>query len=103
MTDKLLSTGTAWSFELIEKYDREIARIAQGYRLDTYPNQIEIIRSDQMMDAYASVGMPIGYNHWSYGKQFLNVELVFDGRKYDDNAGPGNRPCLLWPQLIFQK
>ena len=77
MTDKLLSTGTAWSFELIEKYDREIARIAQGYRLDTYPNQIEIIRSDQMMDAYASVGMPIGYNHWSYGKQFLNVERSY--------------------------
>jgi spore cortex formation protein SpoVR/YcgB (stage V sporulation) len=74
MSDKLLSEGTDWSFELIEKYDREIARIAEGYRLDTYPNQIEIIRSDQMMDAYASVGMPIGYNHWSYGKQFLNVE-----------------------------
>ena len=27
-----------------------------------------------MMDAYASVGMPIGYNHWSFGKEFLNVE-----------------------------
>ena len=77
MTDKLLSTGTAWSFELIEKYDQEIARIAEGYRLDTYPNQIEIIRSDQMMDAYASVGMPIGYNHWSYGKQFLNIERSY--------------------------
>jgi spore cortex formation protein SpoVR/YcgB (stage V sporulation) len=77
MTDKLLSSGTAWTFELIEKYDREIARIAEGYRLDTYPNQIEIIRSDQMMDAYASVGMPIGYNHWSYGKQFLNVERSY--------------------------
>jgi len=77
MTDKLLSDGTDWSFELIEKYDREIARIARGYRLDTYPNQIEIIRSDQMMDAYASVGMPIGYNHWSYGKQFLNVERSY--------------------------
>jgi len=77
MTDKLLSSGTAWTFELIEKYDREIARIAEGYRLVTYPNQIEIIRSDQMMDAYASVGMPIGYNHWSYGKQFLNVERSY--------------------------
>jgi spore cortex formation protein SpoVR/YcgB (stage V sporulation) len=26
------------------------------------------------MDAYSSVGMPVGYHHWSYGKQFLNVE-----------------------------
>ena len=70
----LISEGSDWTFELIEKFDTEIARIAETYQLDTYPNQIEIIRSDQMMDAYASVGMPIGYNHWSYGKQFLNVE-----------------------------
>ncbi len=69
-----ISEGSDWTFDLIERYDREIARIAAGYRLETYPNQIEVIRSDQMMDAYASVGMPVGYNHWSYGKQFLNVE-----------------------------
>jgi len=70
----LISESSEWTFELIEKYDAEIARIADSYGLDTYPNQIEIIRSDQMMDAYASVGMPIGYNHWSFGKEFLNVE-----------------------------
>ena len=70
----VISESSEWTFELIEEYDREIARIAESYGLDTYPNQIEIIRSDQMMDAYASVGMPIGYNHWSFGKQFLNVE-----------------------------
>ncbi len=72
--NKFISENSEWTFELIEKYDAEIARIAQSYGLDTYPNQIEIIRSDQMMDAYASVGMPVGYNHWSFGKQFLNVE-----------------------------
>ena len=69
-----LSTTSEWTFELVEKYDRAIAQIAEEYRLDTYPNQIEIINSEQMMDAYASVGMPLGYNHWSYGKQFLNVQ-----------------------------
>ncbi len=66
-----LSTDSDWTFELLEVYDREIARIAKLYKLDTYPNQIEIISAEQMMDAYSSVGMPIGYNHWSYGKQFL--------------------------------
>ena len=30
-----LSTGSKWTFELLETYDREIARIAKGYRLDT--------------------------------------------------------------------
>ncbi len=26
------------------------------------------------MDAYSSVGMPLGYKHWSYGKQFVLTE-----------------------------
>lgn len=69
-----LSTGSEWTFELIRAYDREIARIAERYALDTYPNQIEVITAEQMMDAYASVGMPIGYHHWSYGKHFLATE-----------------------------
>ncbi|MGD8644521.1 MAG: SpoVR family protein [Chromatiales bacterium] len=74
MTRKLLSETSEWSFELIERYDREIARIAADFGLDTYPNQIEVISAEQMMDAYSSIGMPVGYSHWSYGKQFLNVE-----------------------------
>ncbi|TAL63515.1 MAG: SpoVR family protein [Legionella sp.] len=71
---KPLSEGAEWTFELIQDYDREIARIAKDFKLDTYPNQIEIITAEQMMDAYASVGMPIGYNHWSFGKHFVGVE-----------------------------
>lgn len=70
-----ISTGPDWTFELLEKYDKEIARIAKDkFKLDTYPNQIEVIRSDQMMDAYASVGMPVSYNHWTYGKKFVSTE-----------------------------
>lgn len=69
-----ISTGAEWTFELIEAYDREIGRIAGEYGLDTYPNQIEVITSEQMMDAYASVGMPLNYHHWSYGKQFVQTE-----------------------------
>lgn len=70
-----LSTTSDWSFELLERYDQEIAKIAHDqFQLDTYPNQIEVIRSDQMMDAYASVGMPVSYHHWSYGKKFLHTE-----------------------------
>ena len=69
-----ISTGSEWTFDLIRQYDREIGRIAERYALDTYPNQIEVITAEQMMDAYASVGMPLGYHHWSYGKQFLHTE-----------------------------
>ncbi|RVU30785.1 SpoVR family protein [Neptunomonas marina] len=72
--NKPISTGAEWTFELVERYDREIGRVAAEFGLDTYPNQIEIITSEQMMDAYASVGMPLNYHHWSYGKQFVETE-----------------------------
>jgi stage V sporulation protein R len=69
-----ISTGSEWTFELLEAYDNEIKRIAANFDLDTYPNQIEVISAEQMMDAYASVGMPLGYHHWSYGKHFLATQ-----------------------------
>ena len=55
MTEKTpISTGSDWTFELLETYNLEISKIAKEYGLDTYPNQIEVISSEQMMDAYAS-------------------------------------------------
>lgn len=69
-----LFTSSEWSFEKIQDCDRVLGEIAHEFGLDTYPNQIEVISSEQMMDAYASVGMPIGYSHWSYGKHFLSTE-----------------------------
>jgi len=75
--EKPISTGSEWNFDLIKAYETAIGDIADEFGLDTYPNQIEIISSEQMMDAYAAVGMPIGYSHWSYGKQFLSVEQSY--------------------------
>ena len=69
-----ISTSAEWSFELLQEYDDAIARIAKEHRLDTYPNQIEVINSEQMLDAYASSGMPINYHHWSFGKHFISME-----------------------------
>ena len=63
-----------WSFELVETYHRTIRATAERFGLDTYPNQLEIITAEQMMDAYASVGMPVNYRHWSYGKEFIATE-----------------------------
>lgn len=93
-----ISTTSEWTFELISEYDREIAALADEYRLDTYQNQIEVISSEQMMDAYASVGMPIGYHHWSYGKQFLNVENSYNrgqmGLAYEIVIN--SNPCIAY-------
>jgi len=63
-----------WSFELVERYHRIIKATADRFGLDTYPNQLEIITAEQMMDAYSSVGMPVNYRHWSYGKEFISTE-----------------------------
>ncbi|PSW03937.1 SpoVR family protein [Photobacterium lipolyticum] len=71
---KTLSDGPDWTFDLLEQYHREITRVAKHYRLDAYPNQIEIITAEQMMDAYSSIGMPINYHHWSFGKRFIETE-----------------------------
>ncbi|WLQ11783.1 SpoVR family protein [Hahella aquimaris] len=72
-----ISEGSEWTFELINRYDEEIRKCAEEYGLDTYPNQVEIISAEQMMDAYSSVGMPVGYHHWSFGKQFLQTEKLY--------------------------
>ena len=72
-----LPDQSEWTFELIEQAHAEIRRVAEQFGLDTYPNQLEIITAEQMMDAYASVGMPVSYNHWSFGKHFLSTEKSY--------------------------
>ncbi len=72
--NKPISTGSEWTVDLIGRYDDEIGRVARHYGLDCYPHIIEIITAEQMMDAYASIGLPINYHHWSFGKHFLATE-----------------------------
>jgi spore cortex formation protein SpoVR/YcgB (stage V sporulation) len=78
MTNRIISDSSEWSFPLLERFDREIGRIAhEVYGLDTYANQVEVIGSEQMIDAYSSVGLPINYHHWSFGKQFVAAEQTY--------------------------
>ncbi len=69
-----LPTGSEWNIEAITAYDEAIGRVAASYGLDCYRHQLEIISSEQMMDAYAAIGMPVYYHHWSFGKHFLATE-----------------------------
>lgn len=95
---KPLSTSSEWTTDLIQHYDREISRLAQDFKLDTYPNQIEIINSEQMIDAYTSIGMPVGYYHWSFGKRFVNIEKNYQhghmGLAYE--LVINSNPCLSY-------
>lgn len=75
---KLLYEDNTWTFDRIKRADEAIAEIAfKELKLDIYPNSIEIIGSDQMLDAYSSVGLPIMYHHWSFGKNFIQEEYSY--------------------------
>ncbi len=95
---KPLSNSNEWDFELIKAYDAAIAEIAKGYGLDTYPNQIEIISSEQMLDAYATIGMPIFYSHWSFGKKFIQNQKTYQrgamGLAYEIVIN--SNPCIAY-------
>ncbi len=67
----LITSGSDWTFEDLDKITDEIEVVARELGYSWYTNQIEIINAEQMLDAYASIGMPVMYKHWSFGKSFL--------------------------------
>ena len=79
----LLFDGSEWNFATLSRAYEAIEEIAIGEMgLDVYPNQIEIISSEQMLDAYSSIGMPLMYQHWSFGKRFVfESQLYRKGRR----------------------
>ncbi|MEI9994776.1 MAG: SpoVR family protein [Rhizomicrobium sp.] len=75
---RLLFEESEWDFPTIDRTYRAIEDIAlNDLKLDVYPNQIEIISSEQMLDAYSSIAMPLMYNHWSFGKMFAREEAMY--------------------------
>src|SRR5215813_15351338 len=76
--NKPLFEGAEWDFDTLHRVYDAIEDIGEGdLGLDTYPNQIEIISSEQMLDAYSSHGMPLMYRHWSFGKIFARQEMMY--------------------------
>ena len=74
----LLFTDSEWSFDRLKRAYDAIEDIALGdLGLDVYPNQIEIISTEQMLDAYSSHGMPLMYQHWSFGKRFAHDQMMY--------------------------
>lgn len=74
----LLFQGADWDFTTLQRINDACAEIAQAeLGLDIYPNQIEVITAEQMLDAYSSVGMPLFYKHWSFGKHFASHEAFY--------------------------
>ncbi len=75
---KPLFTEAEWDFATLDRTYKAIEEIARGdLGLDVYPNQVEVISSEQMLDAYSSLAMPLMYNHWSFGKLFAREEALY--------------------------
>ncbi len=76
--ERLLYEGADWDFTTIQRIYDAVETIAIGeLGLDVYPNQVEIVSSEQMLDAYSSIGMPLLYKHWSFGKHFARNENLY--------------------------
>lgn len=72
MSNKPLTLDVEWTFPLIEDYYYEIARIAKDkFGVEVGTNQIEIITAEQMISAYTSHAMPLYYEHWTMGLQYI--------------------------------
>ena len=76
-----LWTDGEWTLDKISNVNKALEEIAtEKYGLDCYSNQIEVISSDLMLSAYSSNGLPVMYDHWSFGKSFeFNKEAYEKG------------------------
>jgi spore cortex formation protein SpoVR/YcgB (stage V sporulation) len=106
---KKMFSSSDWNDETILRADEIISRIAKEHLgLDVYPNQFEIVTSEQMLDAYSLIGLPISYGHWKFGKDFvinqnnykkgrmgLAYELVINSNPCISYNMEDNTTCLM--------
>jgi stage V sporulation protein R len=96
---KPLNAGPNWRFQDLEEYMSVIGEIAETeFGISTYPNQIEIISSEQMIDAYTFSGLPICYHHWRYGKAFsmLQSEYLKGNKALAYELVINSKPCISY-------
>ena len=73
-----LYQGAEWDFATLQRIHDACEEIGlRELGLDVYPTQIEVITTEQMVDAYSSIGMPLFYKHWSFGKHFTQHEALY--------------------------
>lgn len=97
--DTLIFSDADWTFDLLQRaYDACEDVAVNDLGLDFYQNQIEIITSEQMLDAYSAHGMPLMYRHWSFGKHFARDQQMyqkgFTGLAYEIVIN--SDPCIAY-------
>ncbi len=70
-------TGESWTVEQLENFWVKIDNIGKSWGL-TYPKQqIELVSADQMIETIATLGAPCSYDHWSIGKEAIQMEAAY--------------------------
>src|ERR1700742_3938628 len=74
-TSGRLFEGADWDFATLQRVHDACEEIAPNeLGIDDYPNQTEVTIPEQRLGPYSSVGMPLFYKHWSFGKHFAHQE-----------------------------
>lgn len=99
MDNYLIRSGEDWTFDKLYEIYHHIDKIGVGeMKYNIYQNQVEVITSEQMLDAYCSIGMPIFYNHWTFGKHFLknkrDYQAGYQGLAYEIVIN--SDPCIVY-------
>jgi spore cortex formation protein SpoVR/YcgB (stage V sporulation) len=97
--NKPMFTGSEWDMDMLHSMWKTIDDVGKNtFGLDYYEPQIEIISSEQMLDAYSSVAMPVMYSHWSFGKTFIQNERQYakgmQGLAYE--VVINTNPCIAY-------
>jgi stage V sporulation protein R len=78
------------------------------YGLKTYPNEIAVIDYEQMLDLYSTVGLPVGYDHWSIGMDVMQQKQQYKagemGLAYEIviNTSPSISYCMAQNTPVMQ-
>jgi stage V sporulation protein R len=67
-----------WTPQLLDEVYEGIEELAVGeWNYNIFKNQIELVSDTGMLEAYATIGLPIMYHHWSFGKRFLSQSRAY--------------------------
>lgn len=96
---KPLFDGYEWDVSLVEEAWPIIDKMGKEYfELDYHEPQFDIVSAEMMLDAYCSIGMPVFYNHWSFGKQYAQLQRAY--KKGKQNLAYemviNSNPCLAY-------
>lgn len=80
-----------WTLDTLLHADEVISKVAKEYlKLDTFHNIFEVVTSEQLLDRMSLIGLPIGYDHWSFGKH----------RFYSENSYKRGKMGLSYEMVI---